>query len=114
MVILGENVYIAVVRVVLVGFHTLWAVISAGFLLGQKGPGRFFGLAFAILAHAFYDMPPLAGFSGYSAEAMGAVAVVSTAFMLLTPVMVKRATGLLEGTLKEKEHGEPRAATSGP
>ncbi|WP_297477977.1 hypothetical protein [Thermococcus sp.] len=101
-VLFGENIYLALVRIVLIGFHTIWAVVSAGFLLGHTGPRRFSGLAFAILAHAFYDMPTLAGFGGYSANAVAAVVVVSTVFMLLTPAMVKRAAELVRTEAEER------------
>jgi len=96
-VALGENWYMGVVRLILVGFHTLWAVISVGVLLGESGPRRFAGLTFSTIAHAFYDMPALMALGGYSGEIVAVPAMVSTALMLLTPLMVRKSIELVRG-----------------
>ncbi|NJD98526.1 hypothetical protein E3E26_01760 [Thermococcus sp. LS1] len=103
---LGEDVYLISVRAVLIGLHTVWAAISIGFLLGGSGWGRFYGLAFSMAAHTLYDLPPLAVVQGLSAGAVAILGAVSTAFMLATPLMAKRAARLALKLVPEEESEE--------
>lgn len=105
-VVIGQEAYLIGVRVALVGFHTLWAVITAGFMLGGEGLGRLRGLAFSMMAHALYDLPPLAIVQGVSGELVMLSAIASTGTMLLTPLMVKESVRRILATLSDvKEKG---------
>lgn len=103
---LGESLYLAGVRVVLVGLHTVWAVVSAGFLLSGRRWKRFRGLAFSMAAHAVYDLPPLAAIEGLPVEVVTSLAAISTAFMLVTAAMVEKAAKLATGLIPEEEEKE--------
>lgn len=106
---LGGPAYMALVRLVLIGLHTVWAAISAGFLLGEKGLKRFSGLVFSMTAHSFYDLTPLAFVSGYDTEVLLPLAAASTLFLLALPKMAKRATELAGRVVPEK--GDEREET---
>jgi len=88
---LGEPTYLIGVRVVLVGFHTAWAAISAGFFLGDRGARRFLGLAFSMTAHTLYDLPTLAS-GQLNGPDLVLIVGLSTLMMVTTPLMVKKAT----------------------
>ncbi len=105
---LGGPVYMALVRLVLIGLHTVWAAISVGFLLGENGLKRFSGLIFSMTAHSLYDLTPLAFVSGYGTEVLLPLAVASTLFLLALPRMAKRAAELAGRLVPEKgdERGE--------
>ncbi|ACJ17004.1 hypothetical membrane protein, conserved [Thermococcus onnurineus NA1] len=105
-IVLEEDVYLIGVRAVLIGLHTVWAAISIGFLLGGSGWERFYGLAFSMAAHTLYDLPPLAVVQGLSAGAVAVLGAVSTAFMLATPIMAKRAAELALKLAPEEEREE--------
>ncbi len=91
-ILLGQPLYLVGVRLILVGMHTVWAVVTVGFLLTEKGLSRFKGLAFSIIAHTLYDLPPLAITDGVSGNTVAYLAGLSTGFLLLTPLVVRKAT----------------------
>jgi hypothetical protein len=93
---MGQPAYMVAVRLVLIGLHTVWAVISVGFLLGETGLKRLRGLAFSMITHALYDLPPLAVTQGYSGNAVAYLVGISTGFLLVTPLMAKKAVELAE------------------
>ncbi len=108
--VLGQEWYLVIVRLVLIGLHTIWAVISVGFLLGESGPRRFTGLVFSMAAHALYDLPSLAVLQGYSGNTVAYLAGLSTGFLLVTPLMVRKATevaSVLSPPLGEEAPGTP-------
>jgi len=118
---LKQPLYLMGVRFVLIGMHTVWAVITVGFLLTGSGLSRFKGLAFSILAHALYDVPPLALADGTSGETILGLSALSTLFILLTPIMAKKSTekaALLipieEETGEETGEEETEEITSSP
>ncbi len=116
-ILLGQPLYLVGVRIVLVGMHTVWAVVTVGFLLTEKGLSRFKGLAFSIIAHTLYDIPPLAIADGVSGDAMLALSALSATFMLLTPIMAKRSTERTAELIPVKEEMEeesPEGFTSSP
>jgi len=100
---LNKPAYLVGVRIVLMGLHTIWAAISVGFLLGERGWKRFVGLAFSMVAHALYDLPPLAVVEGYSGTVVAYLAGLSTGFLLVTPLMAKRAAELVGKLLPRKD-----------
>ncbi len=100
--VLGQEPYLVIVRLVLIGLHTVWAAVSVGFLLGEKGLKRFAGLAFSMTAHSLYDLTPLAFISGYGTEVLLPLAVASTLFMLALPEMAKRAMEIAGRVVPEK------------
>ena len=105
---LNQEPYLVAVRVVLMGLHTIWAAVSIGFLLGETGWKRLAGLAFSMAAHALYDLPPLAVADGYSGTVVAYLAGLSTGFLLVTPLMAKKAAELAEKLVPEEgeETGE--------
>ena len=116
-VLMGQPLYLVGVRLVLVGMHTVWAVVSVGFLLTEKGLSRFKGLAFSIVAHTLYDLPPLAITDGVSGDVMLALSALSATFMLLTPIMAKSSTeraGELIPVKEELEEEDLEGFTSSP
>lgn len=107
---LNQPAYLVGVRIVLMGLHAIWAAISVGFLLGERGWKRFAGLAFSMIAHALYDLPSLAMVDGYSGTVVAYLAGLSTGFLLVTPLMAKKAAELAGRLVPEedKESGEAR------
>ncbi|ASJ13341.1 PrsW family glutamic-type intramembrane protease [Thermococcus thioreducens] len=99
---LNQPAYLVGVRIVLMGLHTIWAAITAGFLLGERGWKRFAGLLFSMIAHTFYDLPPLAMVDGYSGTVVAYLAGLSAGFLIVTPLMAKRAAELA-GRLAPRE-----------
>ncbi|CAD5245168.1 PrsW family glutamic-type intramembrane protease [Thermococcus camini] len=91
---LNQEPYLVAVRIVLMGLHTIWAAISVGFLLGERGWKRFTGLAFSMIGHALYDLPSLAMVDGYSGTVVAYLAGLSTGFLLVTPLMANKAAEL--------------------
>ena len=91
-IVLGQEPYLLGIRAILIGFHTVWAAITAGYLLGTTGARRFVGLAFSMTAHALYDLPPLAILQGFSSQEVILLAALSTAFMLATPLMARESS----------------------
>ncbi|MCD6371957.1 MAG: hypothetical protein J7L37_00135 [Thermococcus sp.] len=106
---LTQETYLVTVRVILMGLHTTWAAISVSFLLAETGAKRFVGLAFAMSAHAMHDLPPLAMVDGYPGNVIAGLAGVSTGFLLVTPLMAKKAAELA-GRLVSREDEEPDEA----
>ncbi|WP_258083593.1 PrsW family glutamic-type intramembrane protease [Thermococcus thermotolerans] len=102
---LNQPAYLVGVRLVLVGLHTVWAAITIGFLLGETGWKRFTGLAFSMIAHALYDLPPLAVADGYPGTVVAYLAGLSTGFLIVTPLMAKKAAELAGRLVPEKDEG---------
>lgn len=92
---LDQPLYLVAVRLILVGLHTVWASVSAGFLLGGTGRGRFAGVLFSMTAHALYDLPPLAMVDGYSGTVVAVLVGLSGVFLLVAPPVAKKAAGLV-------------------
>ena len=111
--VLGQPAYLVVVRLILIGLHMIWAAVSVGFLLGETGVKRFYGLAFAVMAHALYDLPSLAVIQGYSGNVVAYLAGLSTGFLLVTPLMVRRATELAGKLAPPREHREMMGENTG-
>ncbi|NJE29976.1 hypothetical protein E3E38_02785 [Thermococcus sp. 18S1] len=100
---LNQEPYLVAVRIVLMGLHTIWAAISVGFLLGERGWKRFTGLAFSMIAHALYDLPSLAMVDGYSGTVVAYLAGLSTGFLLVTPLMAKKAAEMAGRLVPEED-----------
>ena len=120
-ILLKQPLYLIGVRLVLIGMHTVWAVITVGFLLTEGGLSRFKGLAFSIVAHTLYDVPPLALADGASGEVILGLSALSTLFILLTPIMAKKSTEkaaslipIEEETEEETGEEETEGITSSP
>ncbi len=95
---LDQPLYLVAVRLILVGLHTVWASVSAGFLLGGTGRGGRFagGVLFSMTAHALYDLPPLAMVDGYSGTVVAVLVGLSGGvFLLVAPPVAKKAAGLV-------------------
>ena len=104
-ILLAQPLYLVGVRLVLVGMHTVWAVVTVGFLLTEKGLSRFKGLAFSIIAHTLYDIPPLAITDGVSGNTVAYLAGLSTGFLLVTPLVVRKATEVVSALSPQQDEG---------
>ncbi|ASJ06096.1 hypothetical protein [Thermococcus pacificus] len=114
---LGQEWHLIIVRLVLIGLHTIWAAISVGFLLGGNGLKRFTGLAFSMVAHALYDLPSLAVLQSYSGNTVAYLAGLSTGFLLITPLMARKTaelTGALVPAEEKEEDPEVETFTFSP
>ncbi|ASJ08032.1 hypothetical protein A3L11_01835 [Thermococcus siculi] len=110
--VLGQPAYLVVVRLVLIGLHTIWAAVSVGFLLGETGVKRFYGLAFSVIAHALYDLPSLAAIQGYSGDTVAYLAGLSTVFLLVTPLMAKKATEVASALFSPQDEANAPAMST--
>ena len=81
-------------------------MITAGFMLGEEGTGRLKGLAFSMIAHVLYDLPPLAIIRGVSEELVVFLAIASTGAMLLIPLMAKESVRHILVTINRQEEEE--------
>ncbi|NJE60744.1 PrsW family glutamic-type intramembrane protease [Thermococcus sp. 21S7] len=103
---LNQPAYLVGVRIVLAGLHATWAAITIGFLLGERGWKRFTGLAFSMIAHALYDLPSLAMVDGYPGTVVAYLAGLSTGFLLVTPLMAKKAAEMAGRLVPEEGEGQ--------